>query len=370
MNTTSSVKPDPAAGIVVRPLTEDELGTFLQTMSVPYGFDPTPERLDRFRYAFELSRLRAAFDARQMVATFGSLDLTLTIPGGMLSASGVTVVSVLPTHRRRGVLRAMMTQHLAEVHENGEALAVLWASESSIYGRFGYGPASQRALMKLEKPFARLSSLGRGQGDSHGDVRLVEVDEALQVFPAIYDQVARQRPGMFRRSPDWWQHRFLADLEFFRDGATVHRRALYVRQGQPAGYVVFRTKSDSTARPGELRVVELVGVDGDSQRALWQFLFGVDLIESLTYWNQPIDDPLLWWVEEPRRIQRRIEDALWVRTVDVPRASTPGGTRPAAASYCACEIRSARGTTASFSWRPTTTAPLPANRPAQPPRSS
>ena len=85
-------------------------------------------------------------------------------PGGRLPTAGTSVVAVAPTHRRRGILRAMMTQHLAEVHEKGEPLAALWASESSIYGRFGYGPASERAVMKLAKSFARFSRHSSGCG--------------------------------------------------------------------------------------------------------------------------------------------------------------------------------------------------------------
>ncbi|MBI3469438.1 MAG: GNAT family N-acetyltransferase [Planctomycetes bacterium] len=103
-----------AASIQVRGISEEELPTFLQTMSVPYGFDPSPERVARLQKNFELSRLRAAFDGQRVVATFGSFGLKMTVPGGVLPAAGTSVVSVVPTHRRRGVLRAMMAEHLAD----------------------------------------------------------------------------------------------------------------------------------------------------------------------------------------------------------------------------------------------------------------
>lgn len=315
MNPTTAHPTAHPTNVEVRAISADERTTFFQTMSVPYGFDPTPERFERFQRVFELPRLRAAFDGQQMVATFGSLSLKMTVPGGVLPVAGTSVVSVAPTHRRRGILRAMIVEHLADTHARGEPLAALWASESSIYGRFGYGPASERTVMKLEKPFAKLAQ----PVSNRGSMQLVETDEAVRTFPAIYDQVVRRRPGMFERSESWWRDRVFGDPEFARRGATAHRRVLHVRNGEPAGYAIFRTRTD-TVKPTELLVVELLGADSDAERALWQFLFGVDLIDSIAYWNQPVDDPLQWWVEQPRRMERRLEDALWVRPVDVAAA--------------------------------------------------
>jgi len=209
----------------------------------------------------------------------------------------------------------MMAEHLADTHARGEPLAALWASESSIYGRFGYGPASERAVMKLEKTFAHFAQ----PVSNTGSMQLVGNDTALRIMPAIYSHVVHRRPGKFERSESWWRDRLLADPEFMRRGATAQRRVVHVRNGKPVGYAIFRTKTESL-KPTELLVMELLGIDSDAERALWQFVFGVDLIDSISYWNQPIDDPLQWWVEQPRRMERRIEDALWVRPVDVAAA--------------------------------------------------
>lgn len=300
----------------IRPVSADDLESFQQTFSVPMGFDPTPEFAARFQKVFELQRLRAAFDGHDMIATFGAFSFTMAVPGSTLPVAGTTVVAVLPTHRRQGVLRSMMTEHLAEVHKNNEPLAALWASESSIYGRFGYGPSSERAVMTLDKSYARL----RESISIRGTMRLVDQAEALNVLPEIFNHAARQRPGMFQRSRDWWEHRVLADLESMRGGATAQRRVVHMRSGKPVGYVLYRTKEDSAVNANQLQLVELVGIDPEAEKALWQYLFGIDLTCSITYWNQPVDDPLRWWLEQPRRMERRIEDALWIRPVDVPTA--------------------------------------------------
>ena len=299
--------------IHIRPITENEREAFHQTMAVPFVFDVTPERTERFNNVFELERLRAAFDGDQMVATFGALSLQLTVPGAALATAGTTVVTVLPTHRRQGILRSLMTDHLADVHRNGESLAALWASESSIYGRFGYGPSSERATMRLD----RTSSQFETPLDIRSTMRLVDAEHAASVFPAIFAQVARLRPGMFQRNDAWWHHRTLSDPPFARGESTAHRRVLHLRAGEPVGYAIYRTRDDAAAESVRVQLVELIGTDSEAEKALWQYLFGIDLCSGIDYANQPVDDPLRWWLTEPRRMQRRIEDALWIRPVDV-----------------------------------------------------
>lgn len=300
----------------LRPITADEFDVFHRTMGVPFGYDPTPELSQRFRQVCDLERFCAAFDGSQMVATFGAFSLTMTIPGGTLPTAGTTVVTVLPTHRRRGILRRLMAQHLVELHERGEPLAALWASETSIYGRFGYGPASDRAIMTLPKPFAQMQQ----PVDIHGTMRLVDQDEALATFPDVFDAAARHRPGMYTRDATWWKHRILHDPKELRRGATAQRCVLHVRDGQPSGYVIYRTQHDPGTEAMVVRVSELIATTPEAEKALWQYLFGIDLIASIHAWNRPIDDPLCWWLEQPRRMQRRIEDALWVRPIDVAAA--------------------------------------------------
>ena len=209
-------------------------------MTIPFGFDPTPETSERFRNVFELARLRAACDGDQIVATFGALTTQISVPGNVLPLAATTIVTVLPTHRRRGVLRKLMTEHLAELRQSGEPLAALWASESSIYGRFGYGPACEKAVVTLDKSFARL----REPPVLAGTMRLLERSEAQQIFPNIYDQAAQNRPGMLARLPELVGKTRAERPEYMRGGGTAHRLTLYVRDGEPAGYVVYRTRAN------------------------------------------------------------------------------------------------------------------------------
>jgi predicted acetyltransferase len=206
--------------------------------------------------------------------------------------------------------------HLAELHQNKEPLAALWASESSIYGRFGYGPACEKSVVKLEKPYAQMHE----PVEVAGTMRLVERAEAEQLFPSIYEAVAPHRPGMLTRSANWWTNRVFRDTEYMRRGATAHRRVLHVRDGRPVGYLIYRTRADIQRGGSEVQVIELFGIDVVAEKALWQFVFGIDLATSIDHWNQPVDDPLRWWLEQPRRLERKIEDGIWLRVVDVAAA--------------------------------------------------
>ncbi len=298
--------------IELRQPTADEMHRFHCAEGIPFGYDPAPEATERALKILEPDRLRAAYDGAQIVATFGAFSLQLTVPGGVVPTAGTTAVTVLPTHRRRGILRRLMGAHLLEVHERGEPLAALWASESSIYGRFGYGPSVQLARTRLDKPYAVMAQ----PVDITGTMRFVDRDEAQAKFPAIFDAACRQRPGMFARTETWWRHCRLDDPEYMRQGMTTHRRVLYERHGQPLGYVIYR---NSRSPDGDLgvSVVDLTTVEPEAEKALWQYLFGIDLTTEIRAWNRPVDEPLLWWLEQPRRMERRVEDSLWVRPIDV-----------------------------------------------------
>ena len=132
-----------------------------------------------------VDRLLAAWDDGRPVGVTASYPFSLTIPGGDAPAAGVTWVGVLPSHRRRGILRELMRRQLDDVHARGESLAILWASESLIYGRFGYGIAAPQTQIDAER-----SSFGlRDDAGARGVLRLVTVEEAAELFPPVYERI-------------------------------------------------------------------------------------------------------------------------------------------------------------------------------------
>ena len=195
---------------------------------------PAPARADA-------RRLRRRADRRRRGRLPVRADAS---PAARSPCAGVTVVGVLPTHRRRGILDRMMRAQLADVRERGEPLAALWASEETIYGRFGYGLASQDVMIEATRVHAALRP--RSAAAATGTTRLVDHDEALAVFPRIYDRVRRRTPGFVSRSHDWWELRKLDDRPERRRGS---RRAQprAARARRPARRATRSTASSSSS---------------------------------------------------------------------------------------------------------------------------
>ena len=303
----------------IRAITEEERPDFRQMMGLVFNFDPTDEGVESFNAILETERTICAFDGEKMIGTAGAFSLDMTVPGGSLPTAGTTMVTVLSTHRRRGALRRMMRAHLDEAREHGDVLAGLWASESSIYGPFGFGPAAMMISAEIDRRHAAFAGPPLGSGR----VRLVELDEAKRLLPIVYEQARLARPGMYARSAVWWEHSTMRDPENRRGGATSYRYAVYEEDSAPRGYVQYRAKEewDDDGFPnGEVRVSDLQAVDLAASDAIWRYVSSIDLIRKISHWNLPIDDPLLWLLAEPRRLTRRISDSLWICLIDIPAA--------------------------------------------------
>ncbi|MDJ0960262.1 MAG: GNAT family N-acetyltransferase [Acidimicrobiia bacterium] len=307
--------------ITVRPISKDENRMFRHRLVRAFGFDLTddPDDEPRFLEQIALDRTRAAFDGENLVGTLGSFEYDVTVPGGVaLPMAATTMVTVQPTHRRRGILRALMLAHLEDARAHDEPLAGLWASESSIYGRFGYGLAADLVEVALDS-----RAIDFGSGMPATGVQFLEVDDAKDALPPIYDRVRSSRPGMLSRPEGWWKWRTFYDPEKWREGASAKRYVVFDGGDGPDGYAIYRQKEKWDDFPeGQISIVELLAATGEAHDALWRFLANIDLFPKVKYWNQPVDDELHWRVTEPRRVQRKISDSLWVRVLDVERALT------------------------------------------------
>jgi predicted acetyltransferase len=264
-------------------------------------------------------RIHCAFDNGRPIATAAAFAFELTIPGGgQLPTGGVTWVGVLPSHRRRGVLTELMRRQLNDLHDRGEPLAALWASESAIYGRFGYGSAAPAFSLNGKTAGFRL----RDNPDPVGTVRLIEREEAREAFPPIYEQVRPTVPGMLTRTQEVWDVYRLADEEFMRHGAGPKFYALYERDGVAEGYATYRIKSNwkKGIPQSELRVIEAIATGPIAVRELWRFLFSVDLVSTVDAWLFDPGSPLFLSVLDLRRLEPRLSDGLWLRLVDVEAA--------------------------------------------------
>ncbi|MGH3034830.1 MAG: GNAT family N-acetyltransferase, partial [Gaiellaceae bacterium] len=180
--------------VEIRAAGPDEALAALRPIWLYFGSEPQEDRAQRVLRLLAPGRLHAAWDGGEAVGGAGAFSFELTVPGGRLPAAGVTVVGVMPTHRRRGVLTAMTRAQLDDVRSRGEPLAALWASEGAIYGRFGYGMASLCGEIDLATAYAQF----RAPVAWDGQARLVAPREALEGVSRVYDRVAASTPGMYR----------------------------------------------------------------------------------------------------------------------------------------------------------------------------
>jgi len=304
--------------IEIRPITPDEVSAFRQTISRAFGDDPSADddADERFLAFFDLERTYVPFDGDEMVGVSGSFTFDVSLPGGTATPmGGLTVVAVKPTHRRRGILNSMIRAHFDDCAARGEVVSGLWASESSIYGRYGYGVAVPVHDLTINAPAA-------GVPAAPDEVRLITVDEAREVFPGIYDAVFVARPGQTSRNEVWWTEREFRDPTQWRRGASERRYLAAFRDGNAVGYATYRQKAkwENSIADGSVTVIELLGVDSDARLSLWSLLCSIDLFPNVTAANQPPDLELPWQVANPRAIQRKELDGMYVRVLDVPGA--------------------------------------------------
>ena len=303
--------------IEIRPPAEDELRAAMTAAEVAFGSGAVEdEDWERESKALPASRALAAFDDDKPVALAGAYKFDLSIPGGELPCAGVTWVGVMPTHRRRGILRDLMRRELEDVHAWGEPIAALWASEAAIYGRFGYGQAAQSVHVKSDKARFALREEGRGS------VRLVDADEALTLFPPVYERVRARRAGMLSRDERWWKEHRLADPESWRRGASRKFFAAVEVDGAVAGYTYYRVKDDwqDGMSRSEVRVIEALATSAEAEKTLWGFLHGIDLAVLIEVFSFDPGSPLPLLVRDPRALRARVGDGLWLRLVDVDAA--------------------------------------------------
>jgi predicted acetyltransferase len=218
--------------IEIRPTKLVDFDELMRVSSLAFGEHPDPRDIEVERLVFELVRSFAAFDGPSMVGGSIAASFQLTVPGGVLPTAAITSVAVAPTHRRRGVMTVLMRRQLDEVRGRGEPLAALYASETAIYGRFGFGLASFKTLLEIERPYTQFSS----RGNEPRSIRVISLDEALGVYPGVYEAFRPHQPGFHDRNEAWWRYRF-ADLESEREGFTPY--FYYLCEGPEGAYAAL-----------------------------------------------------------------------------------------------------------------------------------
>jgi predicted acetyltransferase len=265
--------------------------------------------------AFPAERKFGAFAGTELIGVASSIGTELAVPGGAtVPAAAVDGVGVRPDQTRRGVLTAMMREQLADCARRGEVVAHLHASETTIYGRFGYGVASRGKTLRITKNQARF----RPDAPAGGRVRLLDTEAATEAIPLLYERIGLSRPGMMARPPTWWN---------WGREALIEKQLVAVHTGPDGddGFALYRPESRrSFERPeagAALLVPDLHAATVSALAGLWRFLLRVDLVAEVCAPMRPLDEPVGMMLTDPRSCEViRIQDHTWLRLLDVPAA--------------------------------------------------
>jgi predicted acetyltransferase len=288
----------------IRSITEAELPDLQQITSYAFGgFDGQPPPWIHPDWT------TCAFVDGRLATTFGAWPFRVRLNGRSVAMAGITMVATLPEFRRRGQVRQVMTQALADQRDRGQAIAILWASMGAIYQRFGFGLASSNVTYTIDPRDIVFS-----QGDrATGTVRLHSKDDYRPIFEAVYKEFSRPRNLLIQRAAGMWDIR--------QQGERQHFGVYYDAAGEPRGFVGFETGSDPTLpHPQTIDVRDWAALDDDAYRGIWEFLGAHDLVGRVRWDRVPEDDPAPLLFLEPRELHRRTGDGIWMRLTDVEAA--------------------------------------------------
>jgi predicted acetyltransferase len=242
----------------------------------------------------------------------------LTVPGRRtIAAWAVSGVTVAPTHRRRGIARALMEAELRTAAALGLPVAMLTVSESTIYGRYGYGVAALARDVTIDARRAHWTG-----PQAPGRVGFVSAEQLLADGHEIVERVRRETPGQMTYDRDSTLWRRQLGLSVDDENAKKLRFVRYdSTAGTPQGFAIYQVVGDDVDfSQHDLKVHALVAATDEAYAGLWRYLIEMDLVSTVSAHLRPVDEPLRWMVSDFRSVRVTESDHLWVRVLDVPAA--------------------------------------------------
>ncbi len=301
-----------------RPVRADEFRRFIYNDQVGFGGSTSDENIGFWlEHALNKPEMTlCAFEDGEPAAQMATFPFSMRWNGRDIGCGGVTSVSTLPSHRRRGHVRELMTRSFATMHEQNQPLAMLWASMAAIYQRFGYGICFTRWRYEFDPRELRYVD----EIPIPGRVRLVQSEDAYPLLAAPYQRFAAPRSLMLTRTEEMWRKGVLMP---WRKEMAPFLVAVYEEAGELLGYTIYIVERSAQAGVTRFLTIdarELVWHTPAAHRALVNYLAGYDLAATVRIWQLPSDDPLFYMAQEPRELHTNALDGTLVRIVDVPAA--------------------------------------------------
>lgn len=270
-----------------------------------------------FTAAYTQESYDHALDSDIPVATFAHFEKNVNVGGGkLIPAHLITWVTVRPTHRRRGLLRRLMTENLSNAADAGYPFAALTVTEGGIYRRFGFGAASWLTDLEVDtSPGFQLIS------EPDRRVEMCDAKALQELAPQIYAEFQKKSPGAIGRQQALYDFAAGHDLESGEADDAVRGALHYDENGKPDGFVSFKHKAGDDWSHGTLELLDFIAVSNDAYSALWAFLGAIDLSVKVKFNNAAHQSPLPWLLTDPRRAKIVNEnDGIWLRILDVKKA--------------------------------------------------
>ncbi len=313
---------DNLAGIEFRAAHDHERLQYTQTLHRGFSghFDIEEGALESDKEIYgSLASGVCAFDGDELVGTSCWVPFELTIPGGNTGFMGVTDVTVAATHRRRGIMREMMRQLLVKGRDSGQHIAGLWASESNIYGRYGFGISGETHVAKLD---TRHGSF-RKTNEVQGEVRFADLGKMCQVAPKIWEKAAAKTSGMIMRRSREWDWRYNPQRV-----KNIQKRkpffVVYSENNDPLGYAEYsiEERHRDMHSANLVRVHELIPATTTAEVALWRYILDIDLASEIYHEQHPKKSNLHWLLADPRKLSLEPYDSVWIRIMEPTKALT------------------------------------------------
>ncbi|WP_130177898.1 GNAT family N-acetyltransferase [Cryobacterium sp. SO1] len=329
---SAPVDPESAATLAERGLrlavldAADDAGLKRWLLADARGFHevtPTEGTLEVQVEDIATDRVTGVWDASQAdpdtpVATVRSWEMGLTVPGGAALASwAISSVTVSPTHRRKGIARAMLTGELRTAVQLGLPIAMLTVSEATIYGRYGFGPSARQSCYLVDTQRAHWTG-----PTPAGRVQFVSPESLLADGPAVFERTRDRSPGEVDRREIWWKR----TLGLLPNEPDAHKRGIRTvryddADGAIAGFALYEIAMQNVSQPGRLKLVDLVAATDDAYAALWRFVIEMDMVSEIEAPLRSVSEPVAWQVSDHRAVRKTSErDHLWLRILDVPAA--------------------------------------------------
>lgn len=297
----------------IRPARDDELDRVHFIIAYSFTADRTAEGRQKMAHVERIARPIVLIDGGEPVASLRVYPFRILIEGQPIEMGGVSSVSCLPEHRRKGHVGRLLVHALAEMRDRGQALSALYTPHPDLYRRYGWMVAASNLKYTFNPKHVHPYVTARPPGHAE---RVDEEDWTL--IRDLYRQWAQERTGPLDRSEAWWREGFFRVI--YDDGDRKLNDVAVWRNdaGEATGYMCY-TPSRTPSGSSSVHVRELVSLSGEAHVGLLRYILSHDLSNEITYYG-PVDDTFAYTFDNSYQLKREFVEDIMLRVVDVERA--------------------------------------------------